>query len=234
MPAKVLVVEDDKEINELVCKCLKSERYIVRNVLDGNSALEEIRTEVFDLIILDLMLPEVDGFEIINYIREQENYTPILILSAKNEEVDKILSLGLGADDYISKPFSIAEFLARVKAHIRRNSYFKKQFLHSDVKIIRFKDLELDLNQHILIKNGKQITLTPKEFEILKYFIENQNKVIKKRELYEEIWKEPYFDDNTVMVHIRKLREKIEDGTEQTYIQTVWGIGYKMEGEQNE
>lgn len=232
MTSKVLVVEDDKDINELVCKCLKSERFIVKGVLDGRSALEEINNDEFDLIVLDLMLPEVDGFEIINFMRRKNDYTPILILSAKNEEVDKILSLGLGADDYMIKPFSIAEFLARVKAHLRRHSYLKKS--ETDSRIFIFKDLEMDLNQHTVTKKGNHITLTPKEYEILKYFINNQNKVIKKRELYEEIWREPYIDDNTIMVHIRKLREKIEDGIEHNYIQTVWGIGYKMEGVENE
>lgn len=224
---KILVVEDDEEINGLISKALTREGYEVTSVFDGKMALEEFQNNEFKIILLDIMIPYIDGIEVMRRIREKST-VPILILSAKGEEADKIIGLGLGADDYMVKPFSVAELVARVKAHLRRRMYFDGEKKKENV--IAHGDISFDIEKYVVTKNGQGLNLTAKEMEILKLFFENPNKVFTKVQIFNSVWGEEYVgDDNTVMVHIRRLRSKIEDNpNEPKYILTVWGIGYKL------
>jgi DNA-binding response OmpR family regulator len=225
----ILVVEDDKEINMLVTRYLKKEGYNVYSAYDGREALKKFCERQYHSIILDIMLPEIDGIEVMRRIREKST-TPIIILSAKGEEMDKILGLGLGADDYVTKPFSIGELTARVKAHLRRNIYFNKSEEDCEEDILTHGNVKLDLNNYKAIKNGQDIKLTAKEFELIKLFFTEKNRVFTKAQIFNQVWGEDYIsDENTVMVHIRRVRAKIEDDpSKPKYIQTVWGIGYKL------
>lgn len=231
----ILLVEDDIEINRLVQKYLAKENYNVDPVFDGQQALEQFRTREYHLVILDLMIPRVDGYEVLRRIRER-NHLPVLILSAKTEEMDKVLGLGLGADDYLTKPFNKGELMARVKAQLRRYLYFKNKSKNNndeDNKVLRYKGLSLNLSTYQVQRGEDVLELTPKEFELLKLFLSNPGQVFSKSQIFNQVWDDNYYsDDNTVMVHIRRLRKKIEvDPSDPTYIQTVWGIGYKLGGE---
>jgi DNA-binding response OmpR family regulator len=223
----LLLVEDDIEINELVYTHLKSEGFSITSVKDGELALQEFYSNDFDLILLDIMLPKLNGKEVLRKIRESST-VPVIIISAKDSELDKILGLELGADDYITKPFSLNELNARINASLRRIGYFKNS-LPKESKIQR-GELTLDLDNYQLIKNGTPIDLTAKEFEIIKLLLENPKKVFTKTQLFSSIWQDDFMkDENTVMVHIRRVREKIEDNpSEPKYIKTIWGIGYKL------
>lgn len=225
---KILVVEDDTDINGLISRYLQKESHNVHSAFDGKEALELISLNDYHLIILDLMLPQVDGYAILGIVRKQKN-VPVLILSAKSDEIDKIKALDLGADDYITKPFTIGELLARVKAQIRRFVLLNSSN-QIENNILKFKDLQLNLDTYETFKNDKPISLSAKEFEILRLFIENPNKVFSKPQIYRRIWKDEYLgDDNVIMVQINRLRSKIEDNpSNPTYIQTIWGIGYKL------
>jgi len=182
----------------------------------------------FDLIILDIMMPKLDGLEVVRIIREK-SAVPILMMSAKDTDVDKAVGLGLGADDYICKPFSMIELAARVKAGIRRST--KYSTTEETEKMIQIGDLTIDPINFTVEKNGKSLKLTLKEFEILKLFVKNQNRVFTKAQIYTLVWNEEYYgDDNVINVHMRRLREKIEsDPSNPEYIKTLWGIGYKLE-----
>lgn len=224
----ILIVEDDKEIRELVIRYLEKNDYNVHSAVDGMEALELINSEEYQLIILDLMIPQLDGYSVLNNLRKGKN-TPVLILSARNQEIDKIQALDLGADDYLTKPFTIGELLARVNAQIRR--YTSLNDSNTEEKnTIEFKDLILNLDSFEVTKKGKNLRLTIKEFEILKLLVLNPNKVFSKEQIYEAVWKEVYLgDDNAIMVQIKRLRNKLEeDLSNLKYIQTVWGIGYKL------
>lgn len=225
---KILVVEDDLDIHNLITRYLQKQNYSVHSAFNGKEALELFASNDYHLIILDLMLPEVNGYEIIETIRKQKN-VPVLILSAKSDEIDKIEALDLGADDYITKPFTVGELLARVNAQIRRFVLFNS-LNQSTENILKFKSLRINLDTYEAFKNDMPISLSAKEFEILRLFIENPNKVFSKPQIYRVIWKEEYYgDDNVIMVQINRLRSKIEDNpSNPTYIQTVWGIGYKL------
>lgn len=226
----ILVVEDDREINMLISRYLRKEGYNISSALNGKEALIEFSKRAYHMIILDLMLPEIDGMEVMRRIRDKSTM-PILILSAKGEEMDKVLGLGLGADDYMTKPFSIMELVARVKAQLRRNIYFNKSSEEENRnEALSHGDIKLDLKSYIAVKNGHDIKLTAKEFEILKLFLTDRNRVFTKSQIFNKVWGQDYMsDENTVMVHIRRLREKIEDDpSKPQYIQTVWGIGYKL------
>lgn len=226
----ILIVEDDKEINNLISRTLTKEGYNIIQAFDGKSALEEYEKLEFHIILLDIMLPVIDGIEVMRRIREKST-VPILILSAKGEETDRIIGLGLGADDYIVKPFSVAEVVARVKAQLRRYIYFNDFSNEKDkINLITHGEFTVDLEKTLVCKNGQVINLTAKEFKILKLFITSPNKVFTKAQIFDNVWGEEYLgDDNTVMVHIRRLRNKIEDNpNEPKYILTVWGIGYKL------
>ncbi|AQS11831.1 alkaline phosphatase synthesis transcriptional regulatory protein SphR [Clostridium saccharobutylicum] len=224
--SNILVVEDDREINNLIAEVLKKENYNVIQAFDGKEAIEKYN-ENFQIVILDLMLPYVDGIEVLRKIREKSNL-PIIILSAKDEEVDRIVGLSMGADDYILKPFSIRELIARIKANLRRYVDYNNTKIKNT--ILKYRDLKMDILNYKVLKQDKELNLTPKEFELLKLFISNPNRVFTKAQLFNSVWENEYLnDDNTVMVHIKRLRNKIQDNTnDYNYIQTVWGIGYKL------
>jgi two-component system response regulator VanR len=227
----ILVVDDEKEICDLVALYLLQEEFIVHKCYDGASALQCLETETFDLAILDVMLPDIDGFSICKRIRE--NYTfPIIMLTAKENEVDKITGLTLGADDYITKPFRPLELIARVKAQLRR---FKKYNTNLEIKqdtSISIRGLFMNFETHECFLDEKPLSLTPLEFSILQTLVKNSGKVLSVETLFFQVWGEKYYtnSNNTIMVHIRHLREKMNDSAEQSkYIKTVWGVGYKIE-----
>lgn len=232
---RILIADDDKEIRNLLKIYLERELYMVDTAINGDEALQLFNQNNYNLVILDLMMPKVDGIEVCRKLRDKTN-VPILMLTAKDHEVDKILGLSIGADDYITKPFSIHEVIARVKALLRRFLV-----LGSDANILKkttltFKGLLIDLNTYTVHTNKEEINLTGKELELLKFFTSNPGQVFTKTQLFRNVWDDNYIeDDNTVMVHIRKLRKKIEvDPSNPKFIQTVWGIGYKFVGEQLE
>lgn len=224
---RILVIEDDKEINDLIYEGLKREQYEVSQVFDGKQALEKYSDDI-NLIILDLMLPKIDGIEVMRRIRDKSN-VPIIILSAKDDECDRIVGLSMGADDYMSKPFSIRELVARVKAQLRRYiDYNKKDEVSKSILV--HNDIKLDTLNFKVFKNDVEVILRPKEFEILKLLMSNPDRVFTKEQIFEYVWKDNFLgSDNTVMVHIKRLRNKIEDDSNSPkYIVTVWGIGYKL------
>lgn len=221
----ILIVEDDIEINNLISEALKKENYNIVQVYDGKEALEKYNKKI-DLVILDLMLPHIDGIEVLRKIREKSRI-PIIILSSKDDETDKIVGLSIGADDYMVKPFSVRELCARVKAQLRRFADYNRCEREEDMLI--HKNLKIDVLNHMVLKNECEIELRPKEFEILKLLMLNPQRVFTKEQIFEYAWNEQFMgDDNTVMVHIRRLRNKIEDDSSK-FIKTVWGIGYKLE-----
>ncbi|KXZ16993.1 response regulator transcription factor [Bacillus nakamurai] len=232
MSHRILIVEDDQFISDMVNESLTKEGFEVTAAFDGEEALEILNTQTFEVILLDLMLPKIDGMECLRMIRSK-SMVPVLIMSAKDEDVDKALGLGLGADDYISKPFSMLEVLARIKATIRRERHYKGSQSpeeEKERKIVKIGDLSVDLDGFSVKKIDKKINLTAKEFNILKLFISNPSQVYTKSQLYKAVWEDNYHgDENVINVHIRRLREKIEDDpSHPTYIKTLWGIGYKL------
>ncbi|MEE0830529.1 MAG: VanR-ABDEGLN family response regulator transcription factor [Longicatena sp.] len=228
MSEKILVLDDEKEIADLVTLYLKNENYDVYTFYDSKAAIAFLNEHKVDLAILDVMLPDVNGFEICAMIREKYNY-PIMMLTAKIEDHDKIEGLSLGADDYITKPFNPLEVSARVKAQLRR--YKKYNHQKEDANIIDFRGLIIDNDSHRCSLYDEELALTPLEFNILWYLCLNRGRVVSFQELFEAVWKEKYFDsNNTVMVHIRRLREKMKEPPKRPkFIQSVWGIGYKIE-----
>lgn len=225
---KILIIEDENSIAELERDYLEIDGYKVDIEENGESGLKKARNEDYDLIILDLMLPKIDGFEICKYIRLEKDI-PILMVSAKKEDIDKIRGLGLGADDYITKPFSPSELVARVKAHLSRYERLMgtKDANHEEIRI---RGLYIDKPSRRVYINGKEVILTAKEFELLTLLAVNPNRVFSKEELFERIWDlDSIGDIATVTVHIRKLREKIEaDPSNPQYIETLWGAGYRF------
>ncbi|KYG26223.1 response regulator transcription factor [Priestia endophytica] len=235
MSHRILIVEDDQFISDMVNESLTKEGFEVTAAFDGEEALELLNTQTFDVILLDLMLPKIDGMECLRMIRSK-SMVPVLIMSAKDEDVDKALGLGLGADDYISKPFSMLEVLARIKATIRRERYYKSSQApkaekeERKNKTVRIGDLSIDIEGFSVKKLDKKINLTAKEFNILKLLVSNPSQVYTKSQLYKTVWEDDYHgDENVINVHIRRLREKIEDNpSHPNYITTLWGIGYKL------
>jgi DNA-binding response OmpR family regulator len=225
----ILVVEDDIEINQLVTKYLNKEGFETHSVYNGKDALLSISAQDYQLIILDLMLPKIDGQEVLRKIREKQT-VPVIILSAKDREMDKILGLGLGADDYITKPFTIGELIARVKAQLRRYMDFNSDNTGDDSKVLKHGDLELNTGTFEVSVDGQKKSVTAKEFAILKLLLSNPTRVFTKTQMFEAVWLEESMSvDNTVMVHINRLRAKIEkDPSNPVFIQTVWGFGYKL------
>lgn len=226
---KILIAEDDREINQLITKYLGKEGYSTHSVFNGKDAAEYMANQDCQLVILDLMLPKMDGQEVLREIRKQST-VPVIILSAKDREMDKILGLELGADDYITKPFTIGELAARVKAQLRRSTKWSADTSLADTEIIRHGDVELNTKTYEVTVAGQAKSLTAKEFAILKLFMDNPTRVFTKTQIFENVWHEDSLsDDNTVMVHINRLRAKIEaDPANPVYIQTVWGFGYKL------
>ena len=231
MTANILVVDDEQSIADLIEVYLKNENYDVFKFYNGRDALQCVENQSIDLAILDLMLPDVTGFSICQRIREKYNF-PVIMLTAKDEEVDKITGLTLGADDYITKPFRPLEMVARVKAQLRRFTKYNNSELVRDENIIEISGLVLDKDAHKCTLTGKQLLLTPTEFSILWVLCSNRGRVVSSEELFHEVWGDKYFtnSNNTIMVHIRHLREKMHDSAEHPqYIKTVWGVGYKIE-----
>jgi len=223
----ILVVDDEREIGELIRDYLKREGYGVYLAFDGEEALKIYKEKRPTMAIIDIMLPKIDGLELCRKIRNESDI-PILMLSAKKSDVDKILGLGLGADDYVTKPFSPGELIARVKAQIRRYTLLSGK----EKKLLKYGDLEIDNNGYNVFLSGKKIDLPAKEFELLLYLALNPQQVFSKEQLFQQVWGYGYGDVNTVTVHIRKIREKIEiDPSQPKYIKTVWGVGYKFEGD---
>ncbi|WP_028559734.1 response regulator transcription factor [Paenibacillus pinihumi] len=232
---KVLVADDDREIRELLKTYLERERFQVDTAADGNEALRMFGQGKYNLVLLDLMMPGADGIEVCRRLRITTNI-PILMLTAKDQDIDKVLGLGIGADDYITKPFSIHELIARVKAHMRRFYVLGSDASTAEEELLCFKGLLIDRKRHHVVRDGKAITLTAKEFELLRFMASHPMQVFTKIQLFRQVWNSDYLeDDNTVMVHIRKLRKKIEhDPSEPALIQTVWGIGYRFAGERDD
>ncbi len=224
MNKKVLVVDDEKPIADIVKFNLIKEGYDVNIAYDGEEAIRKVYQFEPDLILLDIMLPKIDGFQVCKKIRETFN-TPILMLTAKEEEVDKVLGLDLGADDYITKPFSVRELMARVKANIRRTAPVNSG---SKVKVISSGELTIDLNKYEVKKGSTILELTLREFELLKYLATQEDQVFSREQLLEEVWGYEYYGDiRTVDVTVRRLREKIEDNSSNPkYILTKRGVGY--------
>ena len=232
---RILIADDDKEIRNLLKIYLERELYMVDTAINGEEALHLFNQNNYNLVILDLMMPKIDGIEVCKKLRDKTN-VPILMLTAKDHEVDKILGLSIGADDYITKPFSIHEVIARVKALMRRFLVLGTNNTAQEKTNLSFKGLTINLNTYTVHTNKEEISLTGKELELLKFFTSNPGQVFTKTQLFRNVWDDNYIeDDNTVMVHIRKLRKKIEiDPSNPKFIQTIWGIGYKFVGEKLE
>lgn len=234
MNEKILIVDDEKEIADLIEVYLKNDGYTVYKFYNGMDALKCIETEILDLAILDVMLPDIDGFRICQKIRERYFY-PIIMLTAKVEDYDKIMGLTIGADDYITKPFNPLEVVARVKTQLRRYVRYNQaaSLAEKDLVITEYdiRGLVINKNTHKCFLYGKEIVLTPLEFSILWYLCENKGKVISSEELFENVWGEKFLDNNnTVMTHIGRLREKLgEPAKKPKFIKTVWGVGYTIE-----
>ena len=217
--AKILIVDDELDIAELISDVLVDEGYetVIKN--DGISAIETIKKEQFDLIILDIMMPGMSGVEVCNKIRENVS-SPIIFVSAKNQIIDKVLGFEIGADDYITKPFIVEELLARVKAHIRRSN-------RSEISnIIKIGEIEINLESYEVYKDKKRLDLSTREFELLSYLMKNAGIVLTKEKIFDSVWGTDYNEIGTVAVHIKNLRSKLD--LDEKYIKTVWGIGYKF------
>lgn len=226
----ILVVDDEKEIRDLIEIYLANENYHILKASNGVEALNILSTNNIDLIILDVMMPKLDGIQACLKIRENMNM-PIIMLSAKSEDMDKIFGLTTGADDYITKPFNPLELIARVKSQLRRYKKLNGSAV-SEEGIIEIDDLIINTDTHEVKVGDNDVKLTPREFDILVLLAKNRGIVFSIERIYQAVWKEEFYeaDDNTVMVHIRKIREKIEnDSRKPKYIKTVWGVGYKIE-----
>lgn len=226
--SKILIVEDEEAIADLEKDYLELSGFEVEIASDGTSGLKKALEEEFQLVILDLMLPGVDGFEICRQIREMKNI-PIIMVSAKKDDIDKIRGLGLGADDYMTKPFSPSELVARVKAHLNRY----ERLVSSNVKensIIEIRGIKIDKTARRVWVNGEEKNFTSREFDLLAFLAENPNHVFTKEELFRKIWDmDSVGDIATVTVHIKKIREKIEvNSAKPQYIETIWGVGYRF------
>lgn len=219
--ARILIVDDESSIAELISDVLKDEGFetVIKN--DGYSAIAEVKNNTFDLILLDIMMPNLSGTETCNKIRDLVS-CPIIFVTAKNQTLDKLLGFEIGADDYITKPFVIEELVARVKAHIRR----EKRLSTSTSNIIKIGDICINKESYEVKKNGQPVTLSTKEFELLSYLMTNAGIVLSKEQIYNSVWKTEYGDIGTVAVNIKGLRKKIDP--EEKYIITIWGLGYKF------
>ena len=232
MSEKILVVDDEKEIADLISLYLRNENYTVDSFYDSFEAAAAAEKEEYDLAVLDVMMPGMDGFKLCQRIRENYNY-PIIMLTAKNEEIDKITGLTLGADDYMTKPFRPLELLARVKAQLRRYKKYNPTSTTDDSYVINHGGLMLNNLTHECTLDDEPLALTPTEFTILYVLCQKKGQVISAEELFHAVWGEEYFSksNNTITVHIRHIREKMNDSFEDPkYIKTVWGCGYKIEG----
>lgn len=236
---KILIVEDDNDINSMIKTALSKEGYECVSAFSGTEALLRLEVDKYDLVILDLMLPGVEGQEVLKQAREKMNI-PFIVLSAKDELDTKVDLLTLGANDYMTKPFELKELLARIQVQLRMSSVNASNLATlnqdssdvSDTKTrntLDYKELSLDLNSKALIVNGNSITLTAQEYKIMELFLKNPGKVFSKNEIYEYAWDDYYMgEDKTIYVHISNIRQKIKKFTQQEYIETVWGLGFKL------
>lgn len=230
MKEKILIIDDEREIADLIELYLQNENYEVFKYYNGADGLNCIQNTILDLAILDIMLPDINGFQLCQKIRENYHY-PVIMLTAKSEEIDKITGLTLGADDYITKPFLPLELVARVKAQLRRYKRYN-QDTSQENDILVHSGLVLNIKSHQCTLNEQPLSLTPIEFSILRILCEQKGNVVSSEELFHQIWGDEYFNknNNTITVHIRHLREKMGDSFEDPkYIKTVWGCGYKIE-----
>lgn len=228
--SRILIVEDDQDINHLLCRILRTEGYEVISAYSGSEGKLRLEQDIPDLILLDLMLPGMNGLEITEYVRkERKSDVPIIVLSAKTALEDKVDLISLGADDYITKPFEPKELLVRVMAMLRRKN-MAQELQNNEAEEYRYKNLVLNVKSRQIIVNGSEIALTPHEYEILLLLLQHPNKVFSRDALYEIVWSNDYLgEDNTVNVHVSNIRKKLaaaDSGEE--YIKTVWGIGFKM------
>ncbi|MED3977525.1 response regulator transcription factor [Priestia megaterium] len=226
MKDRILIIDDDEQIRNLIAIYLENEGFEALKVSNALSGLALLEEQEVDLIILDIMMPQMNGIDAAFKIREEKNM-PIIMLSAKSEDMDKISGLTAGADDYLTKPFNPLELIARVKSQIRR---YKKYNEHAERDIIQIGDLEINRSTRLVFVRGQEIRLTPKEFDILELLVRHKGTVMSMGKIYEAVWQEDAFkSDNTVMVHITKIREKIEDNPKKPiYIKTIWGVGYRI------
>ncbi len=230
MGARIIIVDDEKEIADLIEVYLRNEGFEVRKYYNATDALACIAAEEIDLALLDVMLPDGNGFSICQQIREHYTF-PVIMLTAKDDEMDKITGLTLGADDYITKPFRPLELVARVKAQLRRYTKYGS-ITPQQEGVLMHRGLVLDVHSHECTLDGEALSLTPTEFSILRILCEQKGNVVSSEQLFHQIWGESYFskNNNTITSHIRHLREKMNDSVEQPkYIKTVWGVGYKIE-----
>lgn len=231
MPDKILVVDDEMEIADLIEVYLNNENYTVFKFYNATDALNCINTTHLDLAILDIMLPDMSGFTLCQKIRENYTY-PVIMLTAKDEEIDKITGLTLGADDYVTKPFRPLEMIARVKAQLRRYKKYNPAHSEENDNTIVHLGLVMNIQTHECLLNERPLVLTPTEFSILWILLQRKGTVVSSEELFHEIWKDEYYSksNNTITVHIRHLREKLNDSLDNPkYIKTIWGVGYKIE-----
>lgn len=230
MSEKILITDDEKEIADLVALCLKNEGYTVFTAYTGSQAEKIIADENISLAVLDVMLPDTDGFALCRKIREKYTF-PIIMLTARDSDTDKITGLTFGADDYVTKPFNPLELTARVKTQLRRRTLYDKNEMPSPSEEINIGGLYICRQNRKCTLNGKTLPLTPTEFDILFYLCENKGRVVSSEELFENIWKEKFYEsNNTIMAHIARLREKMgEQPRKPGYIKTVWGVGYTVE-----
>lgn len=231
MAETILIVDDEKEIADLIEVYLKNENFYVYKCYTAQEALEIIAHKTLDLVILDVMLPDMNGFDICKIIRKDHNY-PVIMLTAKESEIDRITGLTLGADDYITKPFYPLELIARVKAQLRRYTRYNTGSAPEE-EILVHKGLTMNIQTHECTLNEKPLILTPTEFTILKILCQEKGNVVSSDQLFHAVWGDEYYSKNnsTITVHIRHLREKMGDSFESPqYIKTVWGVGYKIEG----
>ncbi|MDO5039149.1 response regulator transcription factor [Clostridium sp.] len=226
---RILIIEDDQDINGLIYRILTKEGYNVTQAFSGSEGRLCIELYDYDAVLIDLMLPGISGEDIIKKIRE-EKFMPIIVISAKTSQIDKVNALKIGADDFISKPFNIEELLARLEAQLRRYKKFPQEKFEEEV-VLRYKEIELDKEKLEVKVKGELIPLTAKELSILKLLLENPNKVFTKANLFESVWNEEFLgDDNTINVHISNIRSKINKiDKENDYIKTIWGIGFKLQ-----
>lgn len=223
----ILIIEDDQNIAELESDYLKLNGFKTEIVSSGSEGIKKALSGIYSVIVVDLMLPNISGFDIIKEVRAKFEI-PIIVVSAKKEEIDKIRGLDCGADDYLTKPFSPAELVARIKSHLKRYERLKGEYQHIDT--INHKGLEISLSSHKVLLNGKEIFLTSKEYELLVFLASNPNIVFTKEKLFDTIWGNEYYGETaTVPVHIQKIRKKIEkDTSNPQYIETLWGTGYRF------
>ncbi|MEH7336190.1 response regulator transcription factor [Neobacillus drentensis] len=232
----ILIIDDEKEIRDLIGIYLTNEGYNVLKAADGIEGLQYLEENTVHLVVLDIMMPRLDGIQACLKIRENRN-VPIIMLSAKSQDMDKIMGLTTGADDYVTKPFQPLELVARIKSQLRRylrlnqTDQAPQQHPVEQMDVITIDELFINISTHEVIVEGKDIKLTPREFAILELLARNPGVVFSTEKIYERVWNEPFYEsENTVMVHIRNLREKLENSPRNPrYIKTVWGVGYKIE-----